>query len=307
MIKKFYSNGKLLITGEYVVLDGALALAVPTKSGQSLVVENREDGLISWTALNYEGEDWFKLKLKFTAGMFETYGETSASPEIIENLKQILTEADKLNPELLIRTSSLQVTTKLDFPQNWGLGSSSTLINNIAQWFGIDAYKLLENTIGGSGYDIAAAQYDHPLTFQRNTTNTSVLVTAFDPPFKDRLFFVHLNQKQNSRDSIAHYRKQPKDLLAETIEKVSSVTQSIVSCASLEEFELLINIHETLISKIIDKPKIKTTLFPNYPGAVKSLGGWGGDFILATGSEPQKEYFRNRGFGTILSYEEMVK
>ena len=30
----FYSNGKLLITGEYVVLDGAKALALPTKFGQ---------------------------------------------------------------------------------------------------------------------------------------------------------------------------------------------------------------------------------------------------------------------------------
>jgi hypothetical protein len=29
--KKFYSNGKLLITGEYLVLDGAKAFALPTK------------------------------------------------------------------------------------------------------------------------------------------------------------------------------------------------------------------------------------------------------------------------------------
>ena len=34
----YYSNGKLLITGEYVVLDGATALAIPTKYGQSLCV-----------------------------------------------------------------------------------------------------------------------------------------------------------------------------------------------------------------------------------------------------------------------------
>ena len=36
MKKTFYSNGKLLITGEYVVLDGAKALALPTKYGQNL-------------------------------------------------------------------------------------------------------------------------------------------------------------------------------------------------------------------------------------------------------------------------------
>ena len=33
--KDFYSNGKLLLTSEYVVLDGAIALAIPTRLGQS--------------------------------------------------------------------------------------------------------------------------------------------------------------------------------------------------------------------------------------------------------------------------------
>ena len=36
----FYSHGKLLLTGEYLVLDGALALAVPCKLGQSLTVRS---------------------------------------------------------------------------------------------------------------------------------------------------------------------------------------------------------------------------------------------------------------------------
>ena len=34
--KYFYSPGKLLLTGEYVVLDGAKSLAIPTIFGQSL-------------------------------------------------------------------------------------------------------------------------------------------------------------------------------------------------------------------------------------------------------------------------------
>lgn len=35
----FKSNGKLLLTGEYLVLDGAVALALPTKMGQIMTVE----------------------------------------------------------------------------------------------------------------------------------------------------------------------------------------------------------------------------------------------------------------------------
>jgi mevalonate kinase len=34
----FYSHGKLLITSEYAVLDGAKALALPTRLGQKLSV-----------------------------------------------------------------------------------------------------------------------------------------------------------------------------------------------------------------------------------------------------------------------------
>ncbi len=303
---RYYSNGKLLITGEYAVLDGALALAVPTKAGQSLEVEPSEGDLLTWTALDHRGEFWFRTQLKFTGTEFIVNGDAAAAPEL-PKLQHILQEAHKINPLLFSDHKAYTVNTRLDFPQDWGLGSSSTLINNIAQWFGIDAYLLLENTFGGSGYDIAAAQYDEPITFQKNETGNSVLISSFDPEFKDALFFVHLNQKQNSRSSIAHYKDQPKDLLKENIARISSLTQSFVGCENLEEFKLLMEIHETLISKLIDKPKVKTSLFPDFPGAIKSLGGWGGDFVLATGGEAEKDYFRNKCFATILSFEEMVK
>ena len=50
----FHSNGKLLITGEYAVLDGALAFALPTRKGQTLeVTENNEQG--RWQAFDSNG------------------------------------------------------------------------------------------------------------------------------------------------------------------------------------------------------------------------------------------------------------
>ena len=36
---EFYSNGKLLISGEYFVLDGAKCLALPCKKGQLLKIK----------------------------------------------------------------------------------------------------------------------------------------------------------------------------------------------------------------------------------------------------------------------------
>ena len=47
----FRSHGKLLLTGEYVVLDGALSLAIPTVFGQDLKVENNTFGELHWISL----------------------------------------------------------------------------------------------------------------------------------------------------------------------------------------------------------------------------------------------------------------
>ncbi len=307
MIGKFYSHGKLLITGEYVVLDGALALAVPTRFGQSLEIEPHHENKIHWTALDHQGKEWFKTSLILNGGELK-FAEENINPSEQENrLLQVLTEANSLNPGILNSTIGFNVKTKLDFPQNWGLGSSSTLINNVAQWFGVDPYELLKNTFGGSGYDIAAAQNEQPVTFQLTKEKPSVLISNFEPDFKDQLFFVHLNKKQNSRASIAHYKAQSLEMVNDTVSRISALTESFIGCTTIEEFKLLIEIHETLISKLINTPKVKTGLFPDFPGAIKSLGGWGGDFILATGREEEMDYFRKKGYATIVSYDEMLK
>ena len=48
MNQTFYSNGKLFITGEYVVLDGGIAFSLPTKFGQNLIAEENENDYIYW-------------------------------------------------------------------------------------------------------------------------------------------------------------------------------------------------------------------------------------------------------------------
>ena len=52
---EFYSNGKLLLTGEYLVLDGANAFAVPTKFGQNLIVEKIVEPQLIWGSFTNTG------------------------------------------------------------------------------------------------------------------------------------------------------------------------------------------------------------------------------------------------------------
>ncbi len=65
MKKEFYSNGKLLITGEYLVLDGAKALALPTKFGQTLTVEVAQNQEISWCSYDSDESVWFEDSIAF--------------------------------------------------------------------------------------------------------------------------------------------------------------------------------------------------------------------------------------------------
>ena len=160
----FYSNGKLLLTGEYLVLDGAKALAIPTKFGQDLVVQKIKEPEIIWGSFTHTGECWFEAvfdlkKLRLINCTFNSDKEGS-SEVIAETLLEILEEAKKLNPGFLASENGFVVKTTLTFPRNWGLGTSSTLINSIATWAKVDAFKLLWNSFKGSGYDIACAQND---------------------------------------------------------------------------------------------------------------------------------------------------
>ena len=163
-LKSYFSNGKLLLTGEYLVLDGALSLAIPTKYGQSLETESIIDSKLIWKSFDEKGKVWFEDTFEIINN--EISLSVRNDNPISKRLLQILNETKKLNPDFLKAQNGFKISTKLDFPQNWGLGTSSTLINNIAQWANIDPYQLLENTFGGSGYDVACAQYNKPITYQ---------------------------------------------------------------------------------------------------------------------------------------------
>lgn len=308
-MQQFFTHGKLLITGEYVVLDGATALALPTKFGQSLEIEPLEEQEIWWQSFNKEGDLWFEERFQLKDilnGDPADFQPTSKGVKVSKTLFLTLHSAAQMQPEFFSEEKGFKIHTRTDFPLDWGLGTSSTLIVNLSKWLEIDAYALLEKTFGGSGYDIAVGLHERAITYELHGNSRSVLTTSFDPEFKDHLFFVHLNQKQNSRNSINHYRDQPKEHLQNDIEKITSLTHKIITCTDLAEFELLLQIHENIISQVTGLNKVKSELFPDYNGSIKSLGGWGGDFALATGGEEQKEYFRNKGYETILSYDDMI-
>ncbi len=301
MKQTFYSHGKLLLTAEYVVLDNALALAIPTKFGQFLEVEKNNTNSIVWKSYTNTNTIWFKAEFSNENNSISC----SIENEVSKNLIKILTAAKTLNPKFLKSDFGFNVTSKLEFPQNWGLGSSSTLLNNIANWAKVDAFTLSNLTFGGSGYDIACAKNSTPIFYNLENNMPNVTPTLFNPEFRNQLYFVHLNQKQNSRDGIKHYKAQQFNL-KETITKITTITEQLSSTTNFNTFCNLIDQHETIISKITKQETVKDSLFQDFNGSIKSLGAWGGDFVLVASKENPISYFKTKGFETILSWDQMV-
>tara|TARA_R110002051_G_scaffold4043_6_gene21449 strand:+ start:20015 stop:20926 length:912 start_codon:yes stop_codon:yes gene_type:complete len=302
MTNNFYSNGKLLLTGEYAILDGAKGLALPTKFGQSLKLRNKGTETIQWFGVDENDDTWFYAE--FSKVDFKTV--TSTDEATSDRLKQILSETKRLNPEFLSKISENSIIeTKVSFPMDWGLGTSSTLIANMATWAGVNPYQLLDSTFGGSGYDIACATHNTAITYQRNGFEPRVSEVNFNPDFKDELFFVYLNQKKNSRDAINSYRNLDFNK-EEFISKIDTITDNIQKCSTVTEFEKLLTKHEAILSETLQIPTIKNTLFPDYTRSIKSLGAWGGDFVLATGTEEDMLYFKDKGYEIILPYSKMI-
>ena len=303
MTKTFYSNGKLLLTGEYVVLDGAKALALPTIFGQNLVVENGKNREIIWKSFDSDGSVWFEDVIAFDKIVD---GKSEEEESVRNTLIEILHQAYLVNPEFIENADGYSVTTNLTFPKIWGLGTSSTLINNIAQWTNVDAFELLNNSFGGSGYDIASAQNDVPIIYKLDDDKPVVEHADFNPPFAEQLYFVYLNRKQSSKTAIKSYYNNRRYGLEKNIIEINQITNLVLCATDAATFSNLLEKHETIMSNLLEMETVKQTLFSDFNGTVKSLGGWGGDFVLAVSKENPTAYFKKKGFTTIIPYREMI-
>ena len=301
----FQAHGKFLLTGEYLVLKGALALALPLKLGQNFHVSwaDTDTHRLHWIAQQPD-KPWFSV-------VFDTdtlQPVTTDDPAKAEKLASILKAVRKLKPTAFYG-GDLRIRTHLDFDPEWGLGSSSTLIANLARWAEVDPYELLKLTFGGSGYDIACATAERPIFYQLIDAKPQVETIDFTPSFADHLFFVYQGQKQSSSKEVKAFleKANPVDLQKD-IEAVSEISHAVPQCENLDEFGMLMQCHERIIARCIGQEPVQKR-FPDFEGVLKSLGAWGGDFILSATEWDEKQvrdYFNGKGLDMIFKYKELV-
>lgn len=299
---KYYSNAKFLLTGEYFVLHGALALAIPLKYGQVLEVFESEEKNLEWFA--YEKG---KLWLNFSISDQEIEKQDFEGDTEKEFVCFLLNKAKSLNPSFL-NNSSLKIRSEIDFDRNWGLGSSSTLINNVAQWAEVNPYDLHSLVSNGSGFDVACANYCKPILFRRDGSHPLIYPVDFPEIFTHQLYFVYLGKKQKSTDSVQAFLAE-NNCKSEHLDQITQLSKDILSAKTAQEFDEVVHLHELLVSEKLGQKAVKEKLFPDFQGSVKSLGAWGGDFVMVRSDLSKKEvqsYFYKAGLTSIFSWKEMI-
>lgn len=290
----FTAHGKLLLTGEYAITQSARGIAIPTSFGQHLSVESHQGPEhVLWEAFDHENQQWL------TAG-FDREGRVlhSSSAAMAEKLQGLLAPVRNSNAW----SNSVRVQTKVDFPRLWGLGTSSTLCALLAQWAEIETMSYRE-LHGGSGYDLACAQANGAIYYALVDGEPEVLPVQL-PPVLQSVVFVYRGAKQQTDSSLKLVGRKP--FSPAQCQEISRLSEGFLQVNSLEELEAIIEQHELLISNHLGLERAIEGPFKGVQGQVKSLGGWGGDFVMLTRFEKNRQWLETNGFNTIIPFETMA-
>lgn len=302
----FYAHGKLMLSGEYLVMKGANALLIPLKKGQHMVVEahaHEEETKIFWQA-SAEDKLWFTAVIDYTGWTIVQ----STDEAVALKLVNILRTAGSINRHLFSSAVIYYVTTNAEFDITWGFGSSAALFVNIARWAKLDPHELYFRCASGSGADIAAAGSTGALLYRLTHGRPEIKPVYFKPAFHRNIFFAYLGHKQDTTVGVSGFMANAK-IRPRQIENIDRITRKMLTAGSVDDFAQAIGEHEVIMAGILQTIRIKELTFTDFPGEVKSLGAWGGDFIMAVSEEPEvniRSYFSNKNMHVLFSFEEIV-
>ena len=286
-----------MISGEYAVLNGALSLAVPTHLGQSLTasVQPGHSGL-KWVALRPDGSIWFEA-------FFDENGRSEAekSDERIRTLGRLIERA--AGPA--VWKQSWTVQTKLDFEPEWGLGSSSTLVALLADWTGKDPFELFFENFDGSACDLAVALERSPILYRLDKGKPKWERVSICPPV-EWLWLHYTGKKQRSSAEVKIYREQSIPS-ADILDEISALSKSFAHSSDAKIWAESMKKHENLLANLTSKTPY---LLPNLTDSqivTKSLGAWGGDFVLILSKNSPEPHFTPEIGSFTLPFLDWVK
>lgn len=284
-MQSFYAPGKVLLNGEYTVLVGFEGMALPAKCGQWLDtwVFNTPNGKVDtlyYQALDENELPWFQLEVSLDEMLPSSEISADDKPVAEVFLKLLNLVADSFFES----GKSIRLVTRLEFNRNSGLGSSSTFVALMSQFFGLNPQEVQAQLFGGSGYDVAIAQVQKPLIFWKNEQGAHFRPWKLSSSLTQQWNIVFWGEKVNSRTSSANVKNTLEQLSQDTaykmqLEKILSLTRDAQDIPTLEtSLEMM----QMFLSQLLemDTPYQTLGIKPVSQGLCKWLGAWGGDMLL---------------------------
>ena len=275
-----------MLCGEYAVTIGVEALALPVSLGQWMYVWEFDspgggDRLI-WEAKEKDGSTWlnesFALPLETLEAETEKSSERDRSREVLHSMLSMVAEG------FWKTGKSYRIETQLEFDRSSGLGSSSTMVANFARFAGLDAQKVQQKVLGGSGYDVAVAELGKGLVFWKNAEVANWDAWKLSADLTSKWKIVFLGKKQNSRNALADVKGklmeiEKDDFLMHQLQQVCAAVKMANQVpmleAGLEMWQAIL-----AMSLGLETPYQHFKFQPTKGGLCKWLGAWGGDMLL---------------------------
>lgn len=221
-------------------------------------------------------------------------------------IQQLIKSAARLNSDFLSKWKKYKITSELDFDPDWGLGSSSTLIANLAEWSELSPFELFFDTQEGSGYDVAAAVSDAPLLYQKSDDELSFETFDWDQDLLDSIVVFYQGQKQSSHMEVRAWKNNNR-WNRKDVDRMTLISESLAECHQIEEAIHLIKENREMVEKLLDQ-KAFDGLYSDFEGAIKPLGAWGGDFggALSKDVEYTRKYLRDKGLENSFRLSDIV-
>lgn len=285
-MKAFYAPGKVMLCGEYTVTIGQEALALPVQLGQWMRVwefEMKDEWKLVWQSQAVDGQAWWNMSFSLEQFLVEpdTLFQEFADDAIALNLLKLL---QQLPMKTWTPGKSVRIETQLQFPREWGLGSSSTLCALLAQWAHADAQQIQKNVWGGSGYDVAIATVGKPLVYWIQHEEPQWAEWRLAADLSQNWWILMPGTKQNSRDSLNLVKERLQELQQEPfiMHQLKQIIDRIKMAEDVPTLEAGLEMYQAILGTMLEleTPYQQWGWQPVRGGLCKWLGAWGGDMIL---------------------------
>jgi len=296
------ANAKLLLSGEYLVLAGAEALAIPLKFGQELTVSEGDTEEITWVSIGPSGI-WFSASYSAVGEVFVATDQKSA--RFVSNL---IAATNAIIPNFFQRFLGKTITIVADFDLSWGLGSSSSLIALFAQLASIDPLALHWKVSRGSGYDVVAAMSNTPIFYKLIDGTATYSSVKLSSAFQESVYFAYLGKKEDSAAGVERFLSSTNQLGTSVIDEITSITRKMATADCASQLCRLMDRHEDVLAEVLGVAPLKQLRFSDFEGSVKSLGAWGGDIAMFCSSVPSNQvysYIAAKGLTPVFGFNDI--